>query len=61
MSQSLDFEPAFNWWVPFVLRKHDCIISLVKKGNARYLKQDEKFGIKILKSVNEAKPLEEEN
>ena len=30
VSQSLEHEPAFNWWVPFVLKKCDCIISLVK-------------------------------
>ena len=29
----IDHEPAFNWWVPYVLKKRDHIISLVKKQN----------------------------
>ena len=35
----IDGEPAFNWWVPHVLKKRDRIISLVKKRHPRYLKQ----------------------
>ena len=27
----IDHEPAFNWWVPHILKKRDRIISLVKK------------------------------
>jgi hypothetical protein len=27
----IDHEPAFNWWVPHVLRKRDHITSLVRK------------------------------
>jgi len=27
----IDHEPAFNWWVPYILKKHDRIISLVRK------------------------------
>ena len=61
VSQSLEFEPAFNWWVPFTLKKRNRIISLVKKRNARYLKRDEKFGIKVPKSVKEAYLIDEEN
>ena len=29
----IDHEPAFNWWVPHILKKRDRIISLVKKRN----------------------------
>ena len=38
VSQDIADAPAFNWWVPYVLKKRDVIISLVKKRNARYLK-----------------------
>jgi hypothetical protein len=29
----IDHEPAFNWWVPHILKKRDRIILLVKKRN----------------------------
>eukprot|EP00804_Cyclotella_cryptica_P031315 CCRYP_011111-RA/>CCRYP_011111-RA protein AED:0.45 eAED:0.56 QI:0/0/0/1/0/0/2/0/108 len=32
-------EPAFNWWVNWVLKKRDRIISLVKRRSARYHKR----------------------
>ena len=35
----IDHKPAFNWWVPHVLRKRDRIILLVKRRNVRYLKR----------------------
>jgi hypothetical protein len=44
-------EPAFNWWVPHVLKKRNRIISKVKK---RYWRTTHKFGIKLPKSVEEA-------
>ena len=47
-------EPAFNWWVSWVLKKRDRIISLVKRRSARYHKRTHKFGIEIPKTVNEA-------
>ena len=50
----IDHEPAFNWWVPHVLRKRDRIISLVKRRNVRYLKRTHKFGIELPKTVAEA-------
>ena len=34
----IDHEPAFNWWVPHVLKKRNQIISLVRKRIPRYLK-----------------------
>ncbi len=43
----INHEPAFNWWVPHVLRKRDRIISAVAKRSARYLKRTRKFGIEI--------------
>ncbi len=37
--QGIDNDPAFNWWVHAVLRKHGHIIALVKKRNTRFLKK----------------------
>jgi hypothetical protein len=34
----VNHEPAFNWWVPHVLKKRDRIILLVKKRNPQFLK-----------------------
>jgi hypothetical protein len=31
-THTIDHEPAFNWWVPYVLKKWDRIISLVKNA-----------------------------
>ena len=42
---------CFCWWVPRVLRKHDCIIATVNK---RYHKKSQKFGFKVPKTVNHA-------
>ena len=47
-------EPAFNWWVDWVIKKRDRIISLVKRRSARYHKRNFKFGFEIPKSVEEA-------
>jgi hypothetical protein len=50
----IDNEPAFNWWVPHVLKKHDRIISLMKKRHPRYLKRAHKFGIEVPWTFREA-------
>ncbi len=47
--------------MPFTLKKHERIISLVKKRNTRYLKHNEKFGICMPKSVVEAYEIDHEN
>ena len=36
--QGIDHEPAFNWWIPHVLKKGDRIIYLVKERHPCYLK-----------------------
>lgn len=51
-------EPAFAWWCPWVLKKRNRIISKVK---SKYWIRTHKFGIKIPKSVEEAKRFDEEN
>jgi hypothetical protein len=47
-------EPAFNWWVGWVIKKRDHIISLVKRRRAQYLKRHNKFVIELPKTVEEA-------
>ena len=51
-------EPAFAWWVPYTLRKRSRIISKVK---SKYWIRTHKFGIKIPKTVAEARQFDQEN
>jgi len=61
VTMGIDHEPAFNWWVPYVLKKRERIISLVKKRQTRYLKRTHKFGIAIPKIVDKALELDKIN
>ena len=54
----LSMEPAFAWWVPHVLRKRNRIIAKIK---SKYWTRTHKFGIRVPKSVQEAKQLDEQN
>jgi hypothetical protein len=60
-AKGIDHEPAFNWWVPHVLKKHHRIISLVCKRTTCYLKRIHKFGIEVSKTVKEALALDRKN
>ena len=51
-------EPAFAWWVPYVVKKRNRIIAKVK---SKYWLRTHKFGIRIPKSVEEAKKFDEIN
>lgn len=51
-------EPAFAWWVPHTVRKRNAILSKVK---SKYWQRTHKFGIRIPKSVAEAKKIDAEN
>ena len=51
-------DPAFAWWIQNVLAKRNRIIGKLK---SKYLVQTHKFGVKIPKSVQEAKEFDEEN
>ena len=44
-------EPAFAWWVPYVLRKQDLIVSAV---TTRVRKTRHKYGIELPTSVKHA-------
>ena len=54
-------DPAFNWRVPYFIKKQERIIFLVKKQSARYLKKTHKFGIRIIKSGDEAYNIDTHN
>lgn len=51
-------EPAFAWWAPHALRKADVIISKIK---SKYWERTHKYGIRIPKSIAEAKKIDAEN
>jgi hypothetical protein len=51
VAHKLVLEPAFKWWVPYVLKKKERIIAKIK---THYLRRDQKFGIPLPKSVEEA-------
>ena len=61
VTQGIDNEPAFNWWVHHVLCKRKHIIALVKKRSTRFLKKMHKFGIEVPQSVSEAYALDKKN
>ncbi len=55
VTKGLHHEPAFNWWVPHVLKKRDQIICLVRKQATH------KFGIDIPKTIKVALALDRMN
>ena len=57
-SRGIDKEPAFQWWVPYTLRKRDCIIAGV---NARVAKTTHKYGVEVPRSVDHALKLDRIN
>jgi hypothetical protein len=61
VTQGIEHEPVFNWWVPQVLQLRKCIISLVKKQKMSYLKKNMKFGIKVSTSVDHALKIDKRN
>jgi hypothetical protein len=61
VTQGIDNDPAFNWWVHAVLRKCKHIIALVQKRSTCFLKKTHKFGIEVPRSVAEAYALDKKN
>ena len=54
----ISMEPAFAWWVPYMLKKRNRIVAKVK---SKYWIRTHKFGVRIPKSVQEAKELDHQN
>ena len=61
VAQGINHEPDYNWWVGYVLRKRDCIISSVNQRNAEYFKRTHNFGIEVPKTFVETISLDENN
>ena len=58
IKHAIDKEPAFHWWVPYVVRKTKQIISKLK---SKYWQRTHKYGIKIPKTADEAYAIDREN
>ena len=58
MAKEIQDEPAFAWWIPWTLKKRTHIISMVK---TKYWDKTHKFGIKVPKSITEAKRIDLDN
>jgi hypothetical protein len=61
VAQKIDTEPAFNWWVPHVIKKREAIIKAVKSRKTGVLRKSHKFGIEIPTSVEHALRLDAQN
>ncbi len=44
IARGIQDEPAFAWWVPYVMRKRDIIVSMV---NSRVRRTTHKYGIEM--------------
>jgi len=58
VTNSIDKEPGFAWWVPHVLQKLD---RFIKKVNSKYCERAHKYGIRIPKTITEVLQIDEEN
>ena len=58
MAKGINEQPAFAWWVTYVLRKSKRIISKMK---SKYWQCTHKYGIKIPKNAREAYAIDREN
>ena len=58
INNNIQDEPAFSWWVPYVLKKREAIIS---KITSKYWQRTHKFGIRMPKSVKDAYEIDKEN
>lgn len=51
VANQIDDEPAFKWWVPYVLRRRTRILAKIKK---KYWRTTHKFGIEMPHTVDQA-------
>ena len=52
-------EPAFNWWVPKVLRKKEQMVC-VAKSRTKYWLKSHKYGVRLPKTIKEALQIDKE-
>ena len=58
VSEGIDDEPAFAWWLPYTLRKRDRIIASV---NSRIKKTSHKYGCEIPHTIKHAYIIDRKN
>jgi hypothetical protein len=58
VSQNIQDEPAFDWWVPYTLRKRDRLIAAI---NARPKRVTHKYGCAIPATVEQAYAIDNKN
>jgi hypothetical protein len=58
IANQIQEEPAFAWWVPYVIRKRTAIIS---KLRSKYWQKTHKYGIRVPQSIDEAKEIDIKN
>ena len=57
VSNNIDHDPEFLWWVPYTLQKRNPSISKLQK---KYWRKKLRFGIEIPNSINRAYEIDEE-
>ena len=58
VAKGINEQPAFAWWVPYVLRKSKRIMSKIK---SKYWQRTHKYGFKVPKNVTDAYAIDKEN
>ena len=58
VARGLSNDPAFEWWVPYTLRKRDKIVSSI---TTRLRKITHKYGIEIPSSIDQAQKIDSGN
>jgi hypothetical protein len=58
INNKIQDEPAFAWWVPYVIKKRTAIIS---KLRSKYWQKTHKYGLRIPRTISEAKDIDQAN
>ena len=56
--KNIEDEQAFIWWTPYVKRK---VNEVIQRTKSKYWERTHKYGIRIPKSIEEAKDIDKEN
>jgi hypothetical protein len=60
VDRAIDDEPAFAWWVSYVLKKQKRILQKVKT-KSKYWSRTHKYGVRVPKNIKEAMEIDKEN
>ena len=58
MNRGIQDEPAFAWWLPYVVKKEKRILQKIK---SKYWARTHKYRIRVPKSIKEAMEIDREN